>query len=139
VSAEFERLADLINMYDPHLFLEMIPDILRADLNDQSKVFRVVDDRNNSIVLYASSVANPTEILTRIFNMDGKHGNVMDRMDAENAAKEALANYEKMEQRGIAMEFAEFVFRNQKSRWVHDGRVRDEHFRDLGPVRTHIT
>lgn len=135
VSAEFQRLAEVINDYDPYLFLEMVPVAEQANLMDKSKVFRIIDDRNNKIVLYADSLANPPDILARLWSMDSKHGNVLQRMDAHNAAVEALKLKEQLDGRAAAIDFTSFVIKNTKSRWTHEGRVRDDEFRDLGPVR----
>lgn len=135
VSAEFQRLAEIVNDYDQHLFLEWVPPEHQKDLLDKSKVFRIVDDRNNKIVLYADSLSNPKEILTRLWSMDASKGNVIARLDAANAAEEALRMKEWLDQREAANDLAAFVAKNTKSRWVHEGRVRDDEFRDLGPVR----
>lgn len=139
VSAEFANLAQVINDYDNYLFLEMVPVADQQYLTDKSKVFRIVDTRKNQIVMYADSLANPTAILTRLWSMDnGKHS-VVRELDAHNAAVEALNLKRKIDERESEKDFAAFVFKNTKSRWVHNSRVRDDEFRDLGPVRTHIT
>ena len=135
VSAEFERLAQVINDYDHHLWLEFIPPERQQDLNDKKQCFRIIDDRTNSIVLYADSLANPVAILERLWSMDSAKGNVVARLDAHNAAVEALKLREELDIREAQKDFSMFIAKNTKSRWVHDGRVRDEEFRDLGPVR----
>ncbi len=138
VSAEFERLAQVINDYDRYLFLEMVPVAEQQNLIDKSKIFRIVDDRNKKIVLYADSLANPVSILERLWSMDTKHGNVLARVDAHNAAVEALKLREKIDEQEAQKDFSAFILKNTKSRWTHEGRVRDEEFRDLGSVRTVI-
>lgn len=138
VSKEFENLAQVINDYDHNLYLEMVPVAEHHTLTDATKVFRIVDDRTKSIVLYASAVDNPTQILTRLWSMDnGKH-DVLLEMDAQNAAIEALKNQREIEAREAIKDFVQFVGKNTKSRWVHEGRVRNEHFQDLGPKRVVI-
>lgn len=139
VSAEFERLAQVINDYDEYLYLEMVPVAEQQNLTDKTKVFRIKDDRNGSIVLYADSLANPADILARLWSMDSKHGNVLARVDAHNAAVEALKLKEQIDEREQRKDFALFVFKNQKNSWVHNGRKRDSDFRDLGSVRTYLT
>lgn len=133
VSAEFQRLAEIINDYDQYLFLEMVPVADQLNLIDKSKVFRIVDDRNKKIVLYADSLANPQEILARLWGMDQTRGNVLTRMDCLNAAKEALALKERLDEIEAQRDFALFIAKNTKSRWYHDDRIRDEDFNDLGP------
>jgi hypothetical protein len=139
VSAEFQNLAEIINDYDQYLFLEYIPPQAQVNLNDKSKVFRIIDGRNNKIVMYADSLANPTEILTRLWSMDNGKENVLRRLDAHNAAIQALKLKAQIDEREEKKLFTEFVFKNTKSRWQHDGRMRDDQFRDLGPVKKHIT
>lgn len=139
VSAEFQRLAEIINEYDHNLFLEYIPPERQVDLMDKNRCFRIIDDRTKTIVMYADSISNPKDILARLWSRDLRHGDVVGRMDAQNAAVEALRLKEQIEIREAQMDFSAFVIRNTKSRWVHEGRVRDDEFRDLGPVRKHIT
>lgn len=139
VSAEFQRLAEVINDYDPNLFLEWIPPERQVDLDDKKKCFRIVDGRNNKIVLYADSLTRPDQILERLWLMDQKHGNVLNRLDVHNRAVEALKLKEQIEQREAAKDFTAFVAKNTKSRWTHEGRIRDDEFRDLGPKTSVIT
>lgn len=132
VSAEFQRLAEIINQYDPNLFLEYITN--PTNLDDHAKCFRIVDDRTKTVVMYFDSVSNPTQILERLWSSDLDKNDVVGKMDARNAAIEALQNQERLEQLGMAKEFADFILRNTKSRWHHAGRLYDDQFRDLGPV-----
>lgn len=138
VSQEFQNLAQVIYDYDENLRLEWVPPVAQQLLTDKSKVFKVVDTRNGKIVMYADSLANPVDILARIFSMDQKHGNVVARLDARNAAAQALELSKKIDERAAAIDFSAFIVKNTKSRWTHEGRVRDDEFRDLGPVRTVI-
>jgi hypothetical protein len=135
VSAEFQRLAQVVSDYDHHLFLEWIPPERQETLDDKKKCFRIVDDRNGSIVLYADSLANPVEILERLWSMDKARGNVLSRLDAHNAAVQALQMREYLDKKEEALDLSLFIAKNKKSRWHHAGRVRDDEFRDLGPVR----
>jgi hypothetical protein len=135
VSAEFQNLAEVLNDYDRHLRLEMVPVAEWAHLIDKSKVFRVVDTRNNKIVLYANSLSTPQDILTRVWSMDQNKNDVVTNLDAKNAAAQALQMRKHMDELEAQKDFAMFVAKNEKSTWHHEGRVRDEHFRDKGPVR----
>lgn len=139
VSAEFARLAQVIYDYDQYLEFQMVPVAEQVKLVDKSKVFRIVDTRNNKIVLYADSLSNPEEILTRLFCMDQKNGDVLAQLDARNAAAEALRNEKIIAEREALKDFVCFVGKTTKSRWQHNGRIRDNEFRDLGPVRKIIT
>jgi hypothetical protein len=139
VSREFEILAQVVYEYDQNLRLEMIPFEHHHMLIDKSKVFRVIDIRNGSVVLTADSLSNPRDILERLFLADGTKHDPVAVMDARNAAIEALNNQRFIEEREAAKDFVSFVVRNQKSRWKHNGVMRDDEFRNLGPAQTHIT
>jgi hypothetical protein len=139
VSQEFQNLAHVLNDYDPNLFLEMVPRSEWDHLVDKSKIFRVVDTKRNVIVLYASAIDSPQEILGRVWSMDQDKNDVVAQMDAKNRAAQALILNKHAEELEAQKDLVLFIAKNTKSRWVHESRVRDEHFRDLGPVRTHIT
>lgn len=139
VSREFQILAQTIYEYDQNLEFEMVPFSEHHKLIDKSKVFRIIDNRNGKIVLYADSLSNPQQILARLFSMDQAKGDVVARLDAENAAAEALRLQAIIEQREEQKEFFLFLGKNTKSRWHHKGRVRDDEYRDLGPVAKVIT
>lgn len=138
VSAEFQRLAEIVNDYDHHLFLEYIPPERQKELYDKQKCFRIVDERTNSVVLYADSLSNPKEILTRLWSMDLKQGDVVGRLDAANRAAEILKIKEELDRREAQKDFAAFIIKNTKSRWEHDGKIYDDEFRNLGPKTTVI-
>jgi hypothetical protein len=138
VCAEFANLAQVINDYDYNLFLEMVPVEEQHKLVDKSKIFRIVDDRTKTIVLYADSLSRPQDILARLWSMDQQHGNVVANMDARNAAIQALEMRKNIDEQEAQKDFVLFLAKNTKSRWQHNGRMRDEHFRDLGSVQTVI-
>lgn len=139
VSQEFQNLAHVLNDYDENLFLEMVPKEHWDDLIDKSKIFRVVDTKRNAIVCYASVIDSPQDILARVWTMDQDKNDVVAQMDAKNRAAEALMLNKHAEELEAQKDLSLFIAKNTKSRWKHEGRMRDEHFNDLGPARTHIT
>ena len=134
VSQEFQNLAQVIYDYDQNLRLEMIPFEQHHNLIDKSKVFRIVDLRNKTVVMTFDSLTRPDEILARLWSQDLDKNDVVGLMDARNAAVEALNNEKIIAQREEAKLLSAFIIKNTKSRWVHEGRIRDDEFRDLGPV-----
>lgn len=139
ISAEFHRLAEIIEDYDPALELRWIPPDKRETQLDKKQCYCIADTRTNKIVLFASELDTPVDILTRLWNSDSAKGNVLARLDARNAAIKAMQLKEQIDEKEAQKDFAAFVFKNTKSRWTHKGRVRDDEFRDLGPVRKVIT
>jgi hypothetical protein len=139
ISQEFQNLANVLSDYDSNLVLEMVPMADWDKLVNKSKIFRVVDTARNQIVLYADSLTTPQDILARVWSMDQRHNKVVTNLDLRNAAIQALELKKRIDEFQEQKDFAYFIIKNQKSRWTHEGRVRDEHFRDLGSVRKHIT
>lgn len=135
VSQEFQNLAEVLADYDPDLALDMVPPAEWDHLVDKSKIFRVVDTKRNQIVLYADSLSSPQDILARVWSMDQRHNKVVTNIDIRNAAAQALQMKKHLDELEAQKDFALFVGKNTKSRWHHEGRVRDEHFNDLGPIR----
>lgn len=139
VSQEFQNLAEVLSDYDSYLALEMVPMSEWDKLVDKSKIFRVVDTRRNQIVLYADSLSRPQDILARVWSMDQRSNKVVNNVDIQNAAAQALQMKKHLDELEAQKDLVLFIAANKKSRWHHEGRVKDEHFRDLGPVRKVIT
>lgn len=135
ISAEFQNLAEVLYDYDHNLALEMVPKEHWDDLIDKTQIFRVVDTLRNKIVCYASAVTSPQEILERVWGMDQAKHNVVAQMDIRNRAAQALQLRKHQDELAAQKDLVLFIVKNTKSRWKHEGRVRDEHFNDLGPVR----
>lgn len=138
ISAEFQRLSEIIEDYDPYLELQFIPPEKRETLLDKKQCYRIVDTRNKKIVLFANELDTPVDILTRLWDMDSNRGNVLKRVNARNAAVQAFKLKEQIDAREAAKDFAGWVFKNEKNVWIHEGHKRDAEFRDLGPIRTVI-
>ena len=138
ISAEFQRLSEIIEDYDQYLELRWIPPEKRETQIDKKQCYCIVDTRNNTIVLFANELDTPVDILTRLWSMDSRHGNVLQRVDARNAAQQAFKLKEDLDAREAALDFSHWVFKNEKNVWIHNGRKKDSEFRDLGPIRTVI-
>lgn len=88
VSENYERLARIIMDYDPDLALAWIPPARRT--REDKEPYAIIDTRTNSVIFHASELDTPDEILARLFAGDMKKGNVLDRIEAHNAAIEAI-------------------------------------------------
>lgn len=107
VSADFERLARNIQDYDPTLELRWIPPANRT--REDKKPYCVVDTRTQSVVLYASELDTPVEILTRLYLADDKNGSPLDRIEAHNLAIKNLQVQEWLDEREEMAEQARFL------------------------------
>lgn len=98
VSEHFERLARVVKDYDPQFELRWIPPEHRTDPEDRKKPYVIWDTVTNTPCMYASELDTPEDILTRLFLGDNTKGNVLERLDAHNAAVQALQMKEQMDE-----------------------------------------
>lgn len=111
VSEGFERLHRMLKDYSPTLELRWIPPDKRT--RDDKKPYQVVNKESNgqvTVVCHASELDSPIDILTTVFNADNKFGNVLDRIEAHNRARELYMLKEKEDRLTEALEMAEFMF-----------------------------
>lgn len=106
VDEQFERLARVVKDYDPGYALYWIPPAQRETLQEKQKPYVVVDERTGSPIMWASRTDTPDKILEELFLGDNTKGDVLARMEAHNAAVEALAMKEKMD---VAEERQEYI------------------------------
>ena len=106
VDEQFERLARVVKDYDPGYALYWIPPAQRETLQDKQKPYVVVDERTGLPIMWASRTDTPDKILEELFLGDNSKGDVLARMEAHNAAVEALKMKERMD---IAEERQEYV------------------------------
>lgn len=118
VNEDFQRLAEIVKDYDEYLELRWIPPGQRETDADKKNPYCIVDTRSNYIVMFASERDNPQTILARLFSADNKHGSVLDRIDAENAAKEAFRLKEQMDDEEMKRDFAAWLI-GTKQNYIH--------------------
>jgi hypothetical protein len=97
VSERYERLARVVQDYDPQFELRWIPPEHRETQDERSKPYVVWDTVTNSAVFFASELDTPEDILARLFMGDSSKGDVLARIDAHNAAIEAMNMKEQLD------------------------------------------
>lgn len=107
VNSDYERLARNIQEYDPGLELRWIPPEHRT--REDKKPYCIVDTRNNTVVLHASELDTPADILTRLYLADDKYGNPLDRLEAHNLAIKNLELARWLDEREDMMDQARFL------------------------------
>lgn len=91
LSVDHQRIAEIINDYDPSLSLVWIPPNERV-LNEKHP-FAVVhspDDAPAYIVMRLRETEVDHRVLARLWGADSKNTNVLDKIEAEEAAKRAV-------------------------------------------------
>lgn len=132
VSERFERLARVVEDYDPQFELRWIPPEHRTDPEDVSKCFAVFDVLTNTPVFFAGELDTPESILARLFDSDNKHGNVLERIDVHNAAVRALELKKEMDEAEERQErVAWYLKAAHKKNYIEmgKGRVLDDNLR----------
>lgn len=125
VSAEFERLARNVQDYDPALELRWIPPEHRT--REDKKPYCIIDTRTETVVLHASELDTPADILTNLYLADSKNGNVLDRIEAHNLAVQNLKMQEWLDQREEMMEQARFLLFTPLHYVKFNGKKLNEH------------
>jgi hypothetical protein len=131
VDENFARLAEILKDYDPALELRWIPPDKRVDPEDRERPYCIVDTRSNYVIRHCNERDDPVAVLASIFNADNKHGNVLNRIDAQNAATEAFRLKERIEQQEEQMDLAAFFMGTKKNYIQHKGVKFDDQMRRL--------
>lgn len=115
VNEQFHRLAEIVKDYDPYLELRWIPPGQRDTDAEKKNPYCIFDTRSNYIVMYASERDTPQSILARLWSADNRHGSVLDRLEAENAAAEAFKLKERMDEEETKKDFTAWLIGTKKN------------------------
>lgn len=115
VSETFHRLAEIVKDYDPYLEMAWIPPGQRSTEEEKKNPYLIRDTRSDYIVMFISERETPEGILERLFMADNKHGSVLDRMEARNAAQEVLRLKEKLDEEELKKDFAAFLIGSKQN------------------------
>lgn len=108
VDENYERLASAVQDYDHNLEMRWIPPMHRT--REDKKPYVIWDNLSNSPVLYASELDTPSEILAKLFMADSvRNGNVLDAIDAQNKAAEALRLKAKLDEQDLLKDKVKFM------------------------------
>lgn len=130
ISSSHQRVAQLVNDYNPYFSLVFIPPANR-DATD-TKPYAILDSspaRPPYVMRYLSlqEMENPIEIIEWIFNGDqSKHRpiDIFQRTLNREAAEQLIEMKKREEEKEDAHEFAEFVFGSKsKNTWQHNGQT----------------
>lgn len=115
VSEHYARLAEVVKDYDPQFELRWIPPENRTSDDDKHKPYVVWDTTVNQPFFFASELDTPEDILARLFNGDNKHGNVLERMEARNKAREILQLKEELDAREEREDYIAWLIGTKKN------------------------
>lgn len=110
ISSKLQRLAEIIQDYDPSLELRWIPPNMRT--SEDSKPYVIIHNLGNGrsySVMHFDDLTEPEQVLARIFEGDNRQGNVLASVEANNAAIEAFRLKERMDQAEEAKDMTAFL------------------------------
>ena len=122
VSAKAVRLVEIVRDYDPGLDVEWIPREHRIEGDD---AIRIIDTRGHGFARMVMSFRDEEEFtaqdgtltLQRLFLADGRKGDVMSRLDAQNAAAKIVAAKKALEEREEGRDLLEHALRTPLNRY----------------------
>jgi hypothetical protein len=132
VNENFERLARVVQDYDPQFELRWIQPAFRETQEEKLKPYVIWDIITNSPVFFASELDTPEDILTRLFNGDNSKGNVLDRLESRELATKALKMKQELDQSEERQEYSSFLIGTKKNYInLSGGRKVDDQLRPI--------
>lgn len=124
LSVKHQRIADIIHDYDPELELVMLPPASRDDEDSKKYPFAILHYPANGVPYlvhkYKESEVNES-IIADLFLRDAKNVNVLDRLEAEENAREAVKMKERMDEHEEMMDFTKTVVKSPLHAFKHNG------------------
>lgn len=113
LSAEHQRIAQVIHDYDPSLELAWIPPDNRA-LNEEYPfaVLHKPEGFPPYVVMRLRENEVDHRVISRLWANDAKNGNVLDAIEKDEQARQALALLEREEAEAEARELAAFMVKS---------------------------
>ena len=118
-----ERVAQILKDYNPDLELQYIPEGQRTSFE---KPFRVVHrpvGQPEYVIGYFETNQVNHNLIAHIFKHDTRNRNVLNDLEAEEKAKEALMMREALDKAEERMEVTRSIIRSPKSTYKYNGKV----------------
>lgn len=125
VSDKHMRIAEIIKDYDPDLELVWIPpeNRLPEDNNKEFAVTHRLPGKNPYIVFYVSADEVDERVLARLWSADNGNGSVLNKIDAMNAAVEAVKLKEQMDYEEERSDLVKHILKSPRATYRHNGVV----------------
>lgn len=119
VSAEHQRIAEIVNDYDPDLFLAFIPEAKREPGDHPFAVIHRPVGRPEYIAFYADKCDE--RILERLFMNDLTKHSVIDQLEAKDRARKAVEFKRQMGEAEARKDLVQHIIKSPKTRYRHNG------------------
>lgn len=121
ISERHARIAEIIREYNPTLEVQWIPP--RA-CEPGDKMFRIICnpvDKAPYVIMHCDDLNEDT--LASIYQADNKHGNVLERIDAFNAAKQVVEIKRQQELAEERADIIKHIIKSPLGRYKHNGVI----------------
>lgn len=115
IDANFARLAEVVQDYDPQYELRWVPPEHRNTDLDNSYPYVVWDVVGNYAAIFVKETDTPVDVLTRLFESDNKFGSVLERLEAHNKAVELLELKKQMDAAEERQEYLRWLVETKKN------------------------
>lgn len=125
ISERVSRLIEIIRDYDRHLDVRWIPPAQRAADDPGFALVSAVPGQPEYVVFYIQDESKfDGGVLERLYQMDAaKHGNILTKIEAENAAVKAIQAKLHTERLEEAHDIAYHIQRSSLNNYRHNGRT----------------
>lgn len=123
LSAKHMRVAEIIRDYNPELELAFIPRNARTAFD--ADPFAVIHNQPNGqryVVMTCKEEEVDERLLAKVFMADHRNGNVLKRLEAEEAARQAMNMKQQMDEWEDKQDFVKTVIKG-KHYFRHNGKV----------------
>lgn len=121
VSAEHQRIAEIIADYDPDLQLLWIPPANREPGDAPFAVLHSPAGKPPYVVCYADDCDE--RLLARVFSMDSAKQDIWSEIEKSEAAREAIKLKRDMDEAEERKDLVEHIIKSPKATYKHDGIV----------------
>lgn len=124
LSVKHQRIAEIIHDYNPELELVMLPAERRYDEDSKKYPFAIIHNPPG-LPPYVVHKYGESEIDERIiadlFMRDNANGSVLDRIEAQDAAIQAVKMRERMDEHDAMQDFVSTVVKSPLHAFKHNG------------------
>lgn len=120
LSVKHERIAEIINDLDPNLELAYIPTEARSAFDKHPFMVR---HKNGYVVMTMPENEVDERIIAKLIKRDTHRGNVIDELEASEAAMRLVQAKERMDIAEERQDFVKSVIKSPKNWYRHNGQV----------------
>lgn len=121
VSAEHQRIAEIIQDYDETLALAFIPEANREPGDHPFAVIHSPVGKPQYIAFYADQCDE--RILERLFTNDLTKHDVLSQLEAADAARRAVELKRELDKAEARKDLVQHIIKSPKTRYKHDGVI----------------